>query len=392
MSPTRRHLLAAPIAAAAACAPRIARAEPGVTPKRILFGQAAAFDGPAAALGTAMRTGILAAFAETNAQGGIAGREIQLVSHDDSYEPTQSIEATRKLIDEDQVFALIGPVGTPTSAAAQPIAAAAGVPFIAPLSGAAFLRTPQMTNVINLRASYAQETAFMVHRLCHDLGCTRIAIMYQDDAYGRTGLDGATAALALLNLQPVAEGTYERNTVAVKGAVLAVRKGRPDAVILIGAYQPCAAFIRLARQIKLNAAFINISFVDSMALAKELGPGGAGVAVTQVVPFPFDTAIPVVARYQAAIRAMDPAPPPDFVSLEGYMAGRLTIDALRRAGADPTRDSLMRAFVQGSPFDLGGFPLAFAPGRNQGSDQVFLTVLQADGSFRQVGNLTRNAS
>jgi ABC-type branched-subunit amino acid transport system substrate-binding protein len=339
-----------------------------------------------------MRTGILAAFAEINGQGGIAGREIQLVSRDDSYEPTQSIEATRRLINDDQVFALIGPVGTPTCDAAQPIAAAAGVPFIAPLSGAAFLRTPDMTNAFNLRASYAQETAFMVHRLRRDLGCARIAVMYQDDAYGRAGLDGTKAALDRFNLKPVAEGTYERNTVAVKSAVLAVREGRPDAVIMIGAYKPCAAFIRLAREIKLNAAFINISFVDSSALAKELGPGGAGVAVTQVVPFPFDTTIQVVARYQAALKAIDPTPPPDFVSLEGYMAGRLAIDALHLTGASPTRTGLMQAFVQGSPFDLGGFPLVFGPGHNQGSDQVFLTVLQADGSFRQVASLTRNAS
>jgi len=391
MSLTRRHLLAASVATAA-FGPRLARAEVGVTAGRILFGEAAAFDGPAAALGTGMRTGILAAFAEINGHGGIAGRKLELASVDDGYEPTKSIEATRKLIEEDKVFALIGPVGTPTSAAAQPIATAAGVPFIAPFTGAEFLRAASMTSVVNLRASYFQETEQMVERLTHDLGCSHIAIMYQDDAYGRAGLDGVKAALGRRNLPLVAEGTYERNTIAVKAAVLAVRKGDPDAVTMIGAYKPCAEFIKLARKTKLDVPFVNISFVGSEALAKELGAEGAEVVVTQVVPFPFDAATPVVGRYQAALKALDAAAVPGFVSLEGYMAGRLTIASLQRLSGEPTRAGLMQAFMQGGPFDLGGFAVRFAPGHNQGSDQVFLTVLQADGSFRPVTVLTRSAS
>jgi len=391
MSLTRRHLLAASVATVA-LGPRLARADAGVTEGRILFGEAAAFDGPAAALGTGMRTGILAAFAEINGQGGIAGRKLELASIDDGYEPTQSIEATRKLIDEDKVFALIGPVGTPTCAATQPIAAAASVPFIAPFTGAEFLRAAAMTNVVNLRASYFQETEHMVERLTHDLGCTHIAIMYQDDAYGRAGLDGVKAALGRRNLPLAAEGTYERNTVAVKGAVLAVRKGNPDAVIMIGAYKPCAEFIKLARKTRLDGPFVNISFVGSEALAKELGPEGAGVVITQVVPFPYDGAIQVVGRYQAALKALDAAAAPGFVSLEGYLAGRLAIAALQRLSGEPTRAGLMQAFIQGGPFDFGGFAVRFAPGHNQGSDQVFLTVLQADGSFRPVTALTRGAS
>jgi ABC-type branched-subunit amino acid transport system substrate-binding protein len=395
---TRRHLIAAS-AATAAFAPRLARAEVGVTEGRILFGEAAAFGGPAGALGTGMRTGIRAAFAEINAQGGVAGRKLELASADDGYEPTQSIEATRKLIEETKVFALIGPVGTPTSAAAQPIAATAGVPFIAPLTGAAFLRAADMTGVVNLRASYFQETEQMVERLTHDLGCARIAVMYQDDAYGRDGSDGVKAALGRRSLPVVAEGTYERNTIAVKGAVLAVRKGDPDAVIMIGAYKPCAEFIKLARKIKLDVPFVNISFVGSAALAKELGPEGAGVVVTQVVPFPFDAAIPVVGRYQAALKALDRAPDgardgtaaPDYASLEGYLAGRLAIAALQRQTGEATRAGLMQAIAQGGPFDFGGFVLRFAPGHNQGSDQVFLTVLQGDGSFRPVTTLTHGA-
>jgi len=388
---TRRHLFAASAAATALGGPRLARAEAGVTGDRILFGQAAAFTGAAGLLGSGLRSGIQAAFAEINGQGGIGGRKLELVTADDGYEPTQSVDATRKLIEQDKVFALIGPVGTPTSAAAQPIAAAAGVPFIAPFTGAAFLRATDMTNVINLRASYAEETEFMVERLTRDLGCAHIAIMYQDDAFGRAGLDGVKAALERRKLPLVAEGTYERNTVAVKGAVLAVRKGAPDAVIMIGAYKPCAEFIKLARKTKLDVPFVNISFVGSEALAGELGPEGAGVVVTQVVPFPFDTTMPVVRRYQAALINRDGVVVPSFVSLEGYLAGRLAAAGLQRLTGEPTRAGLLQAYMEGGPFDLDGFAVHFTPGHNQGSNQVFLTVLQADGNFRPVTSLDHGA-
>lgn len=387
---TRRHLLMAatsvPLLRSTATL-----ADPGVSDAAIVFGQAASLDGPAAALGTGMRTGILAAFAEANRKGGVGGRKLELVTIDDGYEPTRSIDATRQLIDERKVFALIGPVGTPTAAATQPIAAKAGLPFIAPYTGAEFLRAAAMSNVINLRASYFQETEQMVERLTKDLGVSRIAILYQDDAYGRAGLDGAQAALARRNMTLVSEGTYERNTTAVKGAILAIRKGNPDAVIMIGAYKPCAEFIRQARRVRFDVPFVNISFVGSEALAKELGPDGAGVIVTQVVPFPFDGSNPAVARYQAALKAVDQAAEPGFVSMEGYLAGRLTAEALGRVPGIPTREGLMKAFLDGGPFDMDGFVVRLAPGRNQGSDRVFLTSLKADGTFQPLTALTRAA-
>jgi len=372
--------------------PGTANAENGVAADRIVFGQAAPLDGPAAALGQGMREGLLAAFGEANRAGGVKGRKLELVSVDDGYEPNKSIDVTKKLLDEDKVFALIGPVGTPTSAATQPIATEGGVPFIGAFTGAEFLRNPYKSNVINLRSSYFQETEAMVERLTTDLGASRVAIMYQDDAYGRAGLAGVQAALERRKMQLVAEGTYERNTVAIKGAVLSIKKGNPDAVIMIGAYKPCAEFIKLARQIKLDPVFVNISFVGSDALAKELGPAGAGVVVTQVVPYPRDPGVGIVGRYQAALKETNPSAEPGFVSLEGYMVGRLAIMALDRVAGDITRQALLDVFSKNGNFDLDGTKLSFAADRNHGSDTVYLTVLQADGTFKAVTTLSKAGS
>jgi ABC-type branched-subunit amino acid transport system substrate-binding protein len=379
-------LFAAAAAASAISTP--AAAETGVTSSRILFGQSAALEGPAAALGTGMRLGIEAAFAEANAAGGVNGRSLELVAKDDGYEPEASVANTKALIEQDKVFALIGPVGTPTSKAAQPIATAAGVPFVGPFTGAGFLRAPELTNVVNLRNTYDAETAAWVERLTGDLGFERIAILYQDDSFGRVGLSGVTKALEAKGMGLAAEGTYRRNTTAVKSALLEIRKADPQAVVIVGAYRPAAEFIRLAKKLKMDSVFVNISFVGSKALAEELGPDGAGVVVTQVVPFPWDTSIPVVADYQAALKAHDPAAEPGFVSLEGYLVGLLAVEALKRVPGLPTRKAFLEAIYQGGAFDLGGVRLDYGPGDNQGSDEVFLTVIRPDGSFEAVESLS----
>ena len=381
-----------PVVLAALLATAVAAsAEDGVSADKIVFGQATALEGPASALGQGMKIGLEAAFAEINKAGGVKGRKLELKSIDDGYEPTKSIEAVKKLL-EDKVFAIAGAVGTPTAAAAQPIATAAGAPFIGAFTGAEFLREPYKPLVMNIRASYFQETEAMVEHLTRDLGASRIAIMYQDDAFGQAGLAGVKKALDKRQMQLAGEGTFERNTVAVKAALLAVRKVEPQAVIMISPYKPAAEFIKLAKQIKFDPTFVNISFVGSDALAKELGPAGAGVVVTQVVPFPKDTAIPVVGRYQASLKANAPDAQPGFVSLEGYLVGRAIIAALEKVGGDPTRQALIDAVQKTGTFDLGGFKLAYGPSSNRGSDHVFLTVIQPDGSFKAVDRLEKSGT
>jgi ABC-type branched-subunit amino acid transport system substrate-binding protein len=367
----------------------IAPAEDGVSADKIVFGQAAALTGPASALGQGMKVGLEAAFGEVNAAGGVKGHKLELKSVDDGYEPTKSIEAVKKLLDEDKVFAIAGAVGTPTSAAMLPIAIESGAPFVGAFTGVESLRSPYKPQVVNVRASYFEETEAMVEHLTKDLGAAKIAIMYQDDAFGQAGLAGVKKALEKRSMPLAAEGTFERNTVAVKGALLAIKKGEPDAVIMIAPYKPAAEFIKLARQIKMKATFVNISFVGSDALAKELAGGGAGTVVTQVVPFPRDAAAPVVAKYQAALKASAPSEQPGFVSLEGYLVGRTIAAILAKMDGEPTRKGFVEAVQKSGGFDVDGFKLAYGPDNNRGSSQVYLTVIQDDGSFKAVTQLEK---
>ena len=367
------------------------RAEDGVFKDKILFGQVAALNGPAQALGQGMREGILAAFEEANRAGGVNGRKLELKSIDDSYEPEKTIVATHQAIKEDKVFALVGAVGTPTSKAGQPIATTAKVPFIGPFTGAEFLRNPFNRYIVNIRSSYFQETEAWIEHLTTDLGVTKIAILYQDDAFGLAGLAGVKKAMAKRNMALVAEGTFKRNTIAIKSALLEIMKGQPEAVVTVGPYKPIAEFIKLARQLKVDATFVAISFVGSDSLAQELGNQGAGVIVSQVVPFPRDKSLPVVTSYQAALTAANPNTKPGFVSLEGYLVGQLVIEALRRVQGDLTREAFLDA-IESAPFDLGGVRLSFNATQNQGSNQVYFTVLQADGSFRPVTRLVKTVA
>ena len=363
----------------------------GISEDRILFGQSAAFSGPARELGINMRLGILAAFDEANEHGGVHGRVLELQSLDDAYEPEDAIVMTRNLIEQQQVFALIGAVGTPTSRSATPIARSAEVPYIAPFTGAAFLRDNEWDNIINLRASYAQETEEMVARLTSDLGISRISVMYQNDSFGRAGFRGAVQALERRGMEPTSIGIYPRNTTAVKTALLDLRQGGPEAVIMIGAYEPVARLISWTRRTEMDPVFMTVSFVGSNALAQELGPDGAGVLVTQVVPFPEDDSLPVVHAYLDALANHDPEAEPGFVSLEGYLAGRLVIAALQECGANVDRSCLLEQLIDRGEFDIDGFRLQFGDGDNQGSDEVFLTVIGSDGEYHPVETLHETA-
>ena len=365
---------------------------PGVSATRIRFGQSAAFSGPAQELGRNMRLGIEAAFREVNERGGVHGRRLDLISRDDAYEPEAAIANTFHLIETERVFALIGAVGTPTSRSATPVAAAAGVPYVAPFTGAEFLRDPQWDNVLNLRASYYQETEEIVARLTGDLGVTRIAVLYQDDSFGRAGYRGVRLALDRRAMQPVSIGLYPRNTTAVKTALLDLQRGEPEAVIMIGAYQPVAALIRWARHVGMDPTFLTVSFVGSNALAQELGAAGAGVYVTQVVPFPTDDTLPVVDAYLRALAAQDADAEPGFVSFEGYLAGRLAIAGVQGCGAAVARACFLDSLRGSAEIDLDGFRLRYGESDNQGSDAVYLTRIGADGRYQPATTLQTGAA
>ena len=352
-------------------------AEDGVTTSEIVLGQSCALTGPAQALGKGMRAGLNAYFAKVNAEGGVNGRKIRLISKDDGYEPDRAIKNTAQLIQNDKVFLLVGEVGTPTSKAVVPILGQIQVPFFGPFTGAEFLRNPFKKYVINIRGSYYQEMEKLAQYLVDKKGLKKIACFYQNDSYGHAGLSGIKIALSKRGMELVATGTYERNTIAVKSSLLKIRRAKPDAVVMVGAYKPCGEFIKQAKKAGMtDTIYCNISFVGTEAFRKELGDAGEGCIISQVVRFPWDERVPLVKEYTAAMKKYQPNAKIGFVSLEGYMVGKLFCMVTREVKGDLTRESFIKAVGATGTFDLGGVHLEFGPNDHQGMDEVFLTVIR----------------
>ncbi len=348
---------------------------------RIVLGQSAPTTGAAAQLGLQMNLGASLHFDAVNAQGGINGQAIELRLLDDGYEPDRCRANTQAFLRED-VLALFGYVGTPTTLAALPLVNEQRVPLIAPFTGAQALREPLSRQVFHVRASYYDETALIVRQLTH-LGLKRIAVFRQNDSYGQAGLDGVQRALAAQGLEPVAIGLVERNSVDVAAAVKTIAAARPDAVVQISAYKSCAAFIRAAREAGYGGSFFNVSFVGTQALADELGKEGRGVMVSQVMPYPFSTTTGISREYLDAVKRAGGKHVPNYSSMEGYVAARVVVEALRRIGRAPTRDGLIAALETMQRFDLGGFHVSFGARSHVGSSFVDLTMLTEDGRVRR---------
>ena len=350
----------------------------GVTDSQILLGQSVALSGPAEQLGKDMQLGASLYFNWINARGGVNGRKIVLKTLDDGYEPPRAVANTKKLIDEDRVFALFGYVGTPTSAAVLPIFTEHRVPYIGAFTGAELLRNPHNRYIFNIRASYFDETEAIVQHLT-TMSVDRIAVFYQNDAYGQAGLAGVERALKKRNLEVAAKATVERNTVDVKKAVDTMVAADPQAIVMISAYKSCAAFIRDMKRANKNPTFWNVSFVGSKALARELDREGRGVQISQVVPFPWDPAVPVVKEYRKLID--EAKGEPGFGTLEGFIAAKVTVEGLRRAGRKLDRETFIRAMESLNDYDVGGFKVNFGPGEHNGSKFVDLTIISKDQKF-----------
>ena len=352
---------------------------PGVTSTSILLGQSAAFSGPAAQLGIQMNIGTKAYFDYVNAQGGVYGRKIELKTRDDKYEANLCADNTKKFIQEDKVFALISYIGTPTTVAAMPIFTEAKVPLIGPFTGAESLRNPVNRYIFNVRASYFDETEKIVEQLV-STGNRKIAVFYQDDAYGQAGLKGVQIAMDKRNMNIVVLGKVERNTVNVQDAVKVINAAQPDGVIMISAYTSIAEFVREMKAAGSTTQFHNVSFVGSTALATALKDEGYGVAISQVVPFPWGPQVRIVKEYQE-ILAQQGHTDYNFSSLEGFIVGEVMVDALRRAGKNLTREKLIAALEAMNNVDLGDFVVNFSPTSHSGSKSVDLTMIGHAGRF-----------
>ena len=375
-----RHTIVAILSALASAVAAPAAAADGVTASTVVVGQSAALSGPAAELGAEMRKGILAYFEHVNRSGGVNGRRLVLKSLDDGYEATRAAANTKKLIQDEDVFALLGYVGTPTSEAAKPIFTDARVPFVGAFTGAELLRAPFNRYIFNVRASYYAETDAIVDLLAR-MGLTRIAVFYQNDSYGKAGLTGVERAMSKRNLKIGATGTVERNSVEVAAAVKAIAASDPQAVVMISAYKSCGAFVKEMKKAGSNPQFMNVSFVGSRALAAELGDLGRGVGIAQVMPFPWNPATPVVRDYQRQIAPNGSENDYSFGSLEGYVAAKVFVEGLRRAGKEPTREALVTALETLRDFDLGGFYVTYTPADHNGSKFVEMTVISRNGKI-----------
>jgi ABC-type branched-subunit amino acid transport system substrate-binding protein len=358
-------------------APTLIKAQGG---NKIVLGQSAALTGPAAQLGIQFHQGAKLWFEQINAQGGIGGKTIEIKSLDDGYEPDRCAANTQKLIAED-VHALFGYIGTPTSLAALPLLTKAQIPFIAPFTGAMGLREPFNKLVFHLRASYNDETALIVRQLTN-LGLKKIAVFYQNDAYGKAGLDGVVLALDKLGLKPVAQATVERNSVDVASAVRTINAAAPDAVVQISAYRSCAAYIRSARAAGYGGTFFNVSFVGTQALADELGKDGAGVVVSQVVPSPYSPTRPIAREFADAVKKAGNVQA-NYSSMEGYLAAKVVTEGLKRAGSRiGSREALIQGIEAIGSQSLVGFPVNFSASNHVASSFVELSMLTGDGRVR----------
>ena len=345
-------------------------------PPPLYLGQSAVLSGPAQNLGLEMRAGLLAAFSLINDQGGIKGQEVVLISRDDGYEPDKAVRNTKDLIFEDKVFALIGAVGTPTAKAVIPLINDARIPFVGPFTGAEVLRAPFQPYVINVRASYYQELEKLASLLVDQKKYRRIACFYQNDSYGYDGLRGIEIALARRGMALVSQGSYERNTVAVMGALQDIYEARPEVVVMVGAYAACAEFIKLSKiKVGGKVKFCNISFVGTESLRQVLGGYGQDVVVSQVVPYPHETDIELIREYKRAMGKYQHDSQISFISLEGYISGKLFGAIAREVEGDLTREKFITTMEAIGRFDLGGLVLQFGPGDHQGLDAVYLTSI-----------------
>jgi ABC-type branched-subunit amino acid transport system substrate-binding protein len=368
----------------------------GVTDNEIRFGISAPFTGSAKELGNQMKLGVQTAFNLINDAGGIHGRQLKLVTADDGYEPTRTAETMQQLYEKEQVFGFTGNVGTPTAVVGLPYALERKMLFFGAFTGASLLRRdPPDRYVFNYRASYAEETDAVVRYLVKVRGLRpdQIAVFAQQDAYGDSGFAGVAKAMRALgggDESAILRLNYKRNTVDVDDAVARLRAHKIPikAIVMVPTYRAAAKFIEKTRDLYPTMIYTNVSFVGSTALADELmllGPRYAnGVIVTQVVPA-VDSYASTVLKYKTALAKYFPGAPPDYVSLEGYVAGSVLLEGLKRVGPQLDTEKLVEALETVRDFDMGlGALISFGPTEHQGSHKVWGTQLNEYGRYQAI--------
>lgn len=348
----------------------------------IVFGQSAALSGPSGKLGQKIKQGAEAYFSYINDKGGINGRKIRLETLDDYYEPKYTQKNTIELIQNRNVFAIFGNLGTPTSKVALEISKQYNIPYLVPFTGASFLRSPSQSSVINLRNSYYAETEALVKFLVNTYNYKKIAVFYQNDSYGKAGYDGVIHAMNKLGLKIIAEGRYRRNTLSYRNALHQIKQSKPEAIIMIGAYKTASSFIKSARKEGLtNTKFCNISFVGSKDLVNALNEETQNVLISQVVPIPWDKSNIAIEEYQKIYSSYFPNEDFDFISLEGFLAAKLVVSALKETGKELTKSKFMKTFENLKPNTLEGLKISLSSTDRQALEDIYITDYY-QGKFR----------
>ncbi|HJW24372.1 MAG TPA: ABC transporter substrate-binding protein [Rhodocyclaceae bacterium] len=355
-------------------------ADPGVSDTSITIGMSAPFSGPNGAYGEDMKTAISAYFTQINKAGGVNGRKLELVSLDDGYETERAVANTKTLIEDKKVFSLLAFYGSsPTTEAMNSVFGPARVPLVGTISGAGTIRQAPSANannryMFNVRASYADETEAIVNQLVA-LGLKSIAVFYQNDGFGNSGLEGVTAALKKYNLTPSAVATVERNSLDVSKAVEIISKANPQAVVMVTLYKPTAAFVKAMKKAGQNPMLMTLSPVGAEQLVQELGSDARGIGISQVMPYPWNDTVSVVREYQRLLGKQGKF---SYYGVEGYMMARVLVDALKKQGKDVSREKLVST-LESLNQDFGGYRVSYSPDSRQGSRFVELTVIGPGG-------------
>lgn len=363
-----------------ASAPLHAAPEAPAGTDTIRIGQSAALSGPLAELGTELRDGADAYLKWINSKGGIHGKKVELVSDDDAYVPERSVQNVKKQLDNDKVLAFLGIMGTANYWAVMPLLDERKVPSVAPYTGSDDLRNQSSPYTFWVRASYGDEAEKIVRQLT-TTGVTRIAVFYQNDTLGISGVDGVTKALRKRNLTIAAKGSFDKNTLDIAPAVRSITAADPQAVIMFSTYKATANFVRKLKQSGSSAQLFAVSVVGVKALANELGPDANGIAISQVMPYPGNAALPLVREFEAIPKPLQPKAGLTYTTLEGFISAKVLVEGLRRAGPQPTREKLTTALESLRNYDAGGYVIDFGPGKRQGSHFAEVTILGSGGKL-----------
>jgi branched-chain amino acid transport system substrate-binding protein len=358
--------------------PAFGQTTPGVTENEILIGSCSALEGPSHFLGVETVTGAKAYFNLINEEGGVNGRKLKLISADDSYDPAKTQACFDHLMSE-KVFALGFFVGTPTAVKYVPMADSAKIPLVGLFTGAQTLYVPLRHWIVNVRASYFDETRAQVDGLWKTLGFKKIGVIYPEDAFGTAVLEGVKAALKQQGAEPVSVASYQRQTAQVGGAIDTVRGANPEAVVVVGPANTVAPILKQSHAKGWKPLFVTVSFVGTDELISEAGQDAEGVVITQVVPPYYMTEQKSVALYRRSLNKYFPSEQPNFVSLEGFVDAMVLVEGLKRAGKDLTREGLIHAIESIHDHDLGLGPqlkLNYSAKEHKGFDHVIPTVVR----------------